>query len=75
MTTAYPDLDLEPFLADSTPFFQTYVRQALYNVGLRRGAQKKADQAGSGGANGVREKVSHLLPPGGERDLSTCLQD
>lgn len=46
LTTAYPDLDLEPYLVTSTPFFQTYVQQALYNVGLQRAAAKASSLAG-----------------------------
>uniref|UniRef100_A0A5K3FI72 Uncharacterized protein n=1 Tax=Mesocestoides corti TaxID=53468 RepID=A0A5K3FI72_MESCO len=53
-TVQYPDLDLQPFLADSTPFFQTYIHQALYNVGLKR-AQTRVKQASNANVNGVRE--------------------
>ncbi|VDK33159.1 unnamed protein product [Taenia asiatica] len=55
ITVAYPDLDLQPFLVDSTPFFQTYIRQALYNVGLRR-ARANPTQATNGNVNGVIDK-------------------
>lgn len=54
ITVAYPDLDLQPFLVDSTPFFQTYIHQALYNVGLRR-ARTNPKQATNGSVNGVTD--------------------
>lgn len=59
ITAAYPDLDLQPFLVDSTPFFQTYVRQALYNVGLRR-AHANSKQTTNGNLNGVNDKQPPL---------------
>ncbi|VDM16133.1 unnamed protein product [Hydatigera taeniaeformis] len=55
ITAAYPDLDLQPYLVDSTPFFQTYVHQALYNVGLRR-ARTNPKQITNGDVNGVVDK-------------------
>ena len=56
MTEAYPDLDLEPFLVDSTPFFRTYVRQALYNVRLRRAHENARQATTNGNVDGVQAK-------------------
>ncbi|KAL5108615.1 Cytoskeleton-associated protein 5 [Taenia crassiceps] len=72
ITVAYPDLDLQPFLADSTPFFQTYIRQALYNVGLRR-ARENPKQVTNGSVNGVTDKRPPLCAELGQRPVNPKL--
>ncbi|KAM3186859.1 hypothetical protein ACTXT7_003450 [Hymenolepis weldensis] len=60
LTSAYPDLDLQPYLADSTPFFQTYIRQALFNVGLKRARAKSKQSINGSTANGVKNDQARL---------------
>nr|CDS27460.1 microtubule associated protein xmap215 [Hymenolepis microstoma] len=57
LTSPYPDLDLQPYLANSTPFFQTYIRQALFNVGLKR-ARAKSKQGAT--INGIKNDQQSL---------------
>nr|VZI06113.1 unnamed protein product [Spirometra erinaceieuropaei] len=65
ITSALPDLDLEPFLANYSSFARTYVRQALYNVGLLRSQRGPAAHT-----NGTPMKpVASELPVPGD-DLS-----
>ncbi|VDL91817.1 unnamed protein product [Schistocephalus solidus] len=65
ITSALPDLDLEPFLANYSSFARTYVRQALYNVGLLRSQRGTAAYS-----NGTPLKpITSELPRPGD-DLS-----
>uniref|UniRef100_A0A0R3TNI5 TOG domain-containing protein n=1 Tax=Rodentolepis nana TaxID=102285 RepID=A0A0R3TNI5_RODNA len=54
LTSPYPDLDLQPYLANSTPFFQTYIRQALFNVGLKRARAKSKQGSNVATINGIK---------------------